>query len=66
MSQTNHMLDISILLIYHFSDIPEFLYSTTKNKELRFDIKLFTQCIATWDKDTEKNIYIGRFLALYV
>lgn len=49
-----------------FPDIPEFLYSTTKNKELRFDIKLFTQCIATWDKDTEKNIYIGRFLALYV
>lgn len=42
------------------------MYSTTQKKELRFDIDLFTQCIATWDNDTEKNIYIGRFLVLYV
>lgn len=48
------------------ADIPEFINSTTKKKELRFGIDLFTQCVSTWDKDTEKNFYIARFGALYL
>lgn len=48
------------------TDLPEFINSTTKKKELRFGIDLFTQCVSTWDKDTEKNFYIFRFGALYV
>lgn len=47
-------------------DIPEFIISTTKKKELRFGVDLFTQCVSTWDKDTEKNFYIARFGMLYV
>lgn len=48
------------------TDIPEFINSTTKKKELRFGIDLFTQCVSTWDKDTEKNFYIARFAVLYL
>lgn len=48
------------------ADIPEFINSTIKKKELRFGIDLFTQCISTWDKETEKNVYIARFGVLYV
>lgn len=51
---------------YKSSDIPEFIASTTQKKELRFDVELFTQCVSTWDKDTEKNFFIARFAMLYV
>lgn len=48
------------------TDVPEFINSTIAKKELRFDIDLFTQCVSTWDKDTEKNVYIARFVMLYL
>lgn len=51
---------------FNHADIPEFLISTTKRKELRFEIDLFTQCVSTWDKETEKNFYIARFIMLYL
>lgn len=51
---------------FNHADIPEFLISTTKRKELRFEIDLFTQCVSTWDKATEKNFYIVRFIMLYL
>lgn len=48
------------------TDVPEFIISTIKKKELRFGFDLFTQCVSTWDKDTEKNFYIARFAMLYM
>lgn len=58
-------IEVFILIILHI-DVPEFIFSTTSHKELRFGIDLFTQCVTTWDKDTEKNFYIARFIVLYV
>uniref|UniRef100_A0A182YI09 G-protein coupled receptors family 1 profile domain-containing protein n=1 Tax=Anopheles stephensi TaxID=30069 RepID=A0A182YI09_ANOST len=54
-----------IWLIGFLSDLPEFLVLTTRRKKLRFDIKLFTQCVATWDNETEKTFYIFKFVLLY-
>uniref|UniRef100_A0A182Q9T1 G-protein coupled receptors family 1 profile domain-containing protein n=1 Tax=Anopheles farauti TaxID=69004 RepID=A0A182Q9T1_9DIPT len=54
-----------IWLIGFLSDLPEFLVLTTRRKKLRFDIKLFTQCVATWDNETEKTFYIVKFVLLY-
>ncbi|XP_055529327.1 orexin receptor type 2-like isoform X2 [Wyeomyia smithii] len=54
-----------IWLIGILSDLPEFLVLTTRRKKLRFDIKLFTQCVATWDKEMEKTFYIVKFVFLY-
>ncbi|XP_053686039.1 orexin receptor type 2-like [Sabethes cyaneus] len=54
-----------IWLIGILSDLPEFLVLTTRRKKLRFDIKLFTQCVATWDKEKEKTFYIVKFVFLY-
>ncbi|XP_031622005.1 uncharacterized protein LOC116340015 isoform X2 [Contarinia nasturtii] len=48
------------------SDLPEFINSRTKKTELRFNIDLFTQCVSTWDKNTEKNVVIARFVLLYL
>lgn len=53
-------------IFFLFADIPEFINSTIQKKPLRFDIELFTQCVSGWDKDFEKNWYIGRFAVLYV
>ncbi|XP_058465575.1 orexin receptor type 2-like isoform X2 [Malaya genurostris] len=55
-----------IWLIGFLSDLPEFLVLTTRRKKLRFDIKLFTQCVATWDKEKEKTFYIIKFVFLYL
>ncbi|XP_037049143.1 orexin receptor type 1-like isoform X1 [Bradysia coprophila] len=55
-----------IWMVALVSDIPEFLFSTTKKKALRFGINLFTQCVSTWEKETEKLFYIARFIVLYV
>ncbi|XP_055591099.1 orexin receptor type 2-like [Uranotaenia lowii] len=54
-----------IWLIGFLSDLPEFLVLTTRRKKLRFDIKLFTQCVATWDKDKEKTYNILKLVFLY-
>ncbi|XP_052563445.1 neuropeptide S receptor-like isoform X2 [Culex pipiens pallens] len=54
-----------IWLIGFLSDLPEFLVLTTRRKKLRFDIKLFTQCVATWDNEKEKTFYIVKFVFLY-
>ncbi|XP_053674002.1 neuropeptide SIFamide receptor-like [Anopheles nili] len=54
-----------IWLIGFLSDLPEFLVLTTRRKKLRFDIKLFTQCVATWDNEKEKTFYIVKFVLLY-
>lgn len=65
---TNERAIGSIALIWTLallSDIPEFLVLTTKHQDLRFGVRLFTQCVATWDQSTEKNFYILRFIMLY-
>uniref|UniRef100_A0A1B0CBY5 Putative allatotropin receptor n=1 Tax=Lutzomyia longipalpis TaxID=7200 RepID=A0A1B0CBY5_LUTLO len=54
-----------IWLVALISDIPEFLTLTTQHKQLRFGITLFTQCVAQWDLETEKNFHIARFVMLY-
>ncbi|XP_062561572.1 neuropeptide SIFamide receptor-like isoform X2 [Armigeres subalbatus] len=54
-----------IWLIGFLSDVPEFLVLTTRRKKLRFDIKLFTQCVSTWDNEKEKTFYIVKFVFLY-
>ncbi|GAB0095136.1 orexin receptor type 2 isoform X1 [Sergentomyia squamirostris] len=54
-----------IWLVALISDIPEFLTLTTQHKQLRFGSTLFTQCVAQWDNDTEKNFHIARFIMLY-
>ncbi|XP_021705705.1 orexin receptor type 2 isoform X2 [Aedes aegypti] len=54
-----------IWLIGFLSDLPEFLVLTTRRKKLRFDIKLFTQCVSTWDNEKEKTFYIVKFVFLY-
>ncbi|CAD7089438.1 unnamed protein product [Hermetia illucens] len=54
-----------IWIVALISDIPEFLVLTTQQKPLRFGVDLFTQCVATWDRETEKNLYITRFAVLY-
>ncbi|XP_059610729.1 orexin/Hypocretin receptor type 1-like [Phlebotomus argentipes] len=54
-----------IWLVALISDIPEFLTLTTQHKQLRFGSTLFTQCVAQWDNQTEKNFHIARFVMLY-
>lgn len=52
--------------IINSTDIPEFLSLTATSKDLRYGIKLFTQCQTEWDKETEKHFYITRLVMLYM
>lgn len=58
------LLNLTIICI--FTDIPEIVFLTTKKKELRFGVDLFTQCVSTWETETEKLFYIARFVLLYM
>ena len=46
-------------------DLPEFLVLHLAKKPLRFDVQLFTQCVTTWDVETEKNFNIIKAIFLY-
>lgn len=46
-------------------DLPEFFVLHTTSKELRFDIKLFTQCVASWTFEDEKLFNIVKAIVLY-
>lgn len=46
-------------------DLPEFLVLHLARKPLRFDVQLFTQCVTTWEVDTEKNFNIIKAIFLY-
>lgn len=45
-------------------DLPEFFVLHTKKKSLRFDIELFTQCVA-WSAEEEKRFTIIKVIFLY-
>lgn len=46
-------------------DLPEFFVLHTTSKPLRFDIKLFTQCVASWNSRDEKYFNIIKAIFLY-
>lgn len=46
-------------------DLPEFFVLHTTSKPLRFEVKLFTQCAATWSSDDEKIFNIIKAIFLY-
>lgn len=46
-------------------DLPEFFVLHLSSKKLRFDIQLFTQCVASWSPADEKNFNIIKAVFLY-
>lgn len=46
-------------------DLPEFLVLHITEKKLRFEVQLFTQCVAAWSASDEKNFNIIKAIFLY-
>ncbi|XP_065167250.1 orexin/Hypocretin receptor type 1-like [Atheta coriaria] len=48
-------------------DIPELIVNETRsfNHKLNIDTVYFTQCVATWSSQVERNVQISRMLLLY-
>lgn len=60
------MLYIGIIWLIGFVfDLPEFFALHVKESKLRFDVKLFAQCITSWTQEQEQRISIVKAICLY-